>query len=162
MNADQRARPVKVYADTSVFGGCFDSEFATSSREFFAELVRGRFQLVTSAVVRDEISSAPAVVRNFFNTRTHNAEIAAVTAEALALQRAYLAAGVLTEKWLADALHVALASVSGCELIVSWNFKHIVHFQKIPRYNEINKLHGYSALGIYSPQQVIEYEDEKI
>ena len=112
--------------------------------------------------MRDEISAAPAVVRNFFNASTRNAEIAGVTAEALALQRAYLAAGVLTEKWLADALHVALASVSKCELIVSWNFKHIVHFQKIPRYNEINKLHGYSALGIYSPQQVIEYEDEKI
>jgi len=37
-----------------------------------------------------------------------------------------------------DALHVALASVAGCTMIVSWNFKHIVHFPKIPLYRAIN------------------------
>ena len=48
------------------------------------------------------------------------------------------------------------------ELIVSWNFRHIVHFQKIPLYNAVNKLHGYAELGIYSPQEIITYEDEDI
>jgi len=37
-----------------------------------------------------------------------------------------------------DALHVAVATVSNCRLIVSWNFKHIVNFQKIPLYNGVN------------------------
>jgi len=60
-------------------------------------------------------------------------------------------AGIVTEKPTDDAFHVAIASASGCDLIVSWNFKHIVHFDKIPKYNAVNILNGYGQLGIYSP-----------
>lgn len=41
---------------------------------------------------------------------------------------AYLQAGIVTPRYFDDALHVALATVSGYTLIVSWNFQHIVHF----------------------------------
>ena len=41
----------------------------------------------------------------------------------------------------------------------SWNFRHIVNFQKIPRYNAVNTLNGYKEIAIYSPLEVIEYED---
>ena len=87
------------------------------------------------------------------------AEIAEVTAEALKLQEAYTDAGILSEKHSTDALHVALATVSRVSLIVSWNFKHIVNFQKIPMYNAVNILNGYREIAIYSPLEVIEYED---
>ena len=40
-------------------------------------------------------------------------------------------------------MHVALATVANARMIVSWNFKHIVNFQKIPLYNAVNKLKGY-------------------
>jgi hypothetical protein len=56
-----------------------------------------------------------------------------------------------------DALHVAISTISGCDLIVSWNFKHIVHFDKIPKYNAVNVLNGYGRIGIYSPLEVIKY-----
>ena len=61
-----------------------------------------------------------------------------------------------------DALHVALATVAGCASIVRWNFQHIVHFQKIPLYNAINALQGYQPIAIYSPREVIHYEDEDV
>lgn len=150
----------RVYADTSVFGGVFDSEFERSTQEFFQQLGEGRFRLVTSVLVRDELSLAPREVQDFFREVCQEAEIVDVTAEALLLQRAYVEAKVLTDKWRADALHVALATVAGCSLILSWNFKHIVHFQKIPLYNAINRLNGYSEMGIYSPLEVIEREEE--
>jgi len=82
------------------------------------------------------------------------------TAEAIALQREYLAAGILTAKSADDALHVALATVHQCTLIVSWNFRHIVHFEKIPRYNAVNTLHGYPAVAMYTPAEVIRYEED--
>ena len=44
----------------------------------------------------------------------------------------------------------------------SWNLKHIVHFQKIPRYNAVNTLHGLQELSIHSPQEVIAYEEEGV
>jgi hypothetical protein len=55
---------------------------------------------------------------------------------------------------------VAVATVSKCDLIVSWNFKHIVHFDKITKYNAVNALHGYGKIGIFSPLEVIDYEDK--
>ena len=57
---------------------------------------------------------------------------------------------------------MALATVAECALIVSWNFQYIVHFQKIPLYNAMNTLKGYQQIAIYSPREVIEYEDEEI
>ena len=47
-------------------------------------------------------------------------------------------------------------------LIVSWNFKHIVHYQKIPMYNAVNVLHGFPEISIYSPSEVIDYEAEDL
>jgi len=84
-----------------------------------------------------------------------------ISDEAINLQQAYIREGIVTKKSLDDALHVALATVSACDLIVSWNFKHIVHFQKIPLFNAVNALNGYNSLMIYSPLEVIENEDQE-
>jgi len=151
---------MRIYADTSVFGGVFDQEFAEPSEELFQEIREGRFTLVTSAVVQAELEPAPKEIRELFEEILGSAEVTVVTAEALALRDAYLKAGIVGPRYTDDALHVALASISACRIIVSWNFRHIVHFEKIPKYNAINVLHGYAPLGIYSPTEVIRYEDE--
>ena len=140
---------MKIYADTSVFGGVFDQEFSTPSKQFFDEIDAGRFVLVTSAIVEAEIEPAPEKIRTFFATYAKAASIAVVNEEALKLQSSYINSGVVTENSLEDALHVAIATVSECDLIVSWNFKHIVHFDKIPKYNAVNTLNGYNHIGIY-------------
>ena len=151
---------IRVYADTSVFGGIYDDNFQDESKKFFEEVKRNRFTLVTSAVVQAEIEPAPEKVKIFFNDIIEFAEIVDVSIQALHLRDAYLKAGVVTPKYSDDALHVALASVSNCLLIVSWNFKHIVHFEKIPLYNAINILNGYSEIKIFSPLEVIKYEED--
>ncbi len=153
---------VRVYADTSVFGGVYDEQFDTASIIFFEQVRQGRRRLVISDVIRREMAAAPEAVRTLFEEMLAYSEIASVNAEALELRQAYLQAGILTPRWLDDALHVALATVSGCDVIVSWNFKHIVHYQKIPLYNAINALEGYDSILIHSPLEVIEYEDEDL
>jgi len=148
---------MKIYADTSIFGGLFDPEFAEPTRQLFNEIDAGRFLLVTSAVVEAEIEPAPDQVRELFSRYGKSAELAPITEAALSLQQAYIGAGIVTAKSLDDALHVALATISGCNLIVSWNFKHIVHFDKIPKYNAVNTLNGHGHIGVYSPLEVINY-----
>lgn len=148
---------MKIYADTSVFGGVFDQEFSEPSKRFFNEVDAGRFVLVTSAVVEAEIEPAPDNIRLLFNKYAQISEIADISKDALELRLSYIESGVVTEKSLDDALHVAISTVSGCNLIVSWNFKHIVHFDKIPKYNAVNTLNGYNHIGIYSPLEVIDY-----
>ena len=151
---------MKVYADTSVFGGVFDEEFAEDSRKFFEEVRARKFELVISALVEEEVLSAPEQVREFFDEFSLVADIAEIDETVLVLRDAYLNAGIVTKKSTDDATHVALATISACELILSWNFKHIVHFQKIPKYNAVNALNGYHSINIYPPSSVIFYEDE--
>ena len=155
-------RTISVYADTSVFGGVFDDEFSEASKAFVDAVVAGGFSLITSEVVRQEIATAPEAVRQLFDDLLPLARIATVTEETLGLQQAYLGAAIVSERFATDALHVALATVSGASMIVSWNFRHIVNFQKIPKYNAVNKLHGYGDIAIYSPLEVIEHEDEDL
>jgi len=153
---------IRVYADTSVIGGVFDEEFKVPTQKFFDQVKSGQFALVTSAIVQDEIALAPTEVRNFFDEMLGFSDVAEVSDHVLELRDAYLYSRIVSQKYSDDALHVAVATVSGCSLIVSWNFKHIVHFQKIPLYNAINAIQGYPQIAIFSPLEVIRYEDEEI
>ncbi len=149
----------RVYADTSVFGGMFDEEFETASKVFFDAVKKGSFKLITSELVRQEIQVGPQKVINIFEEFLVVAEIAEITDSTLQLQQSYIQAGIVSEKYATDAMHVALATVSNADLIVSWNFKHIVNFQKIPLYNAVNTLNGFGKIAIYSPLEVVENED---
>jgi len=80
----------------------------------------------------------------------------------LALRDAYMAAGVVGQQSLYDAAHVAAATVAEAELIVSWNFRHIVHFEKIRLYNAVNALEGYRSIEIRSPLEVLDYENQDV
>ena len=151
--------PIRVYADTSVFGGAFDEEFSTPSRTFFEQVRQGRFQLVISALVRRELQDAPARVRDHAEMVLAYASDVDAYDEAMQLRDAYLSAQIVTQNSADDAFHVSMATVSGCSLVVSWNFRHIVHFDKIPLYNRVNESNGYRPIAIYSPNEVIWYED---
>ncbi|MBV5303411.1 MAG: type II toxin-antitoxin system VapC family toxin [Chlorobium sp.] len=149
---------MRIYLDTSVFGGVFDEEFAEPSKQFFSEVDAGRFTIVTSAIVEAEIEPAPKTIRDYFARYENVAEIVQITQKMLFLQQQYINSGVVTPKSSEDALHVAIATVTQCNLIVSWNFRHIVHYDKIPKYNAVNTLNGYGQIGIYSPLEVINYD----
>ncbi len=151
---------MRIYADTSVFGSVFDKEFSEPAKKFFSEIDAEKFTLVTSAIVEAEIEPAPEKIRKLFRTYEKRAEIVHVKHETLVLQHQYISSGIVTPKSAEDALHVAVATVAQCALIVSWNFKHIVHFDKIPKYNAVNILNNYNEIGIYSPLEVISYDNK--
>jgi hypothetical protein len=149
-------RTLRVYADTSVFGGCFDDEFRAESIEFFEEVRSGRFVLVVSDVVLDELGLAPESVRRILaDLPPSRVEAVTSSEESNDLKQAYLDAGVVGPASRDDAAHIALATVFGADLVVSWNFKHIVHFEKIAGYEGVNSLRGYRSPKIYSPREVV-------
>ena len=152
--------PPKVYADTSVFGGVFDKEFAAPSQAFFQQVEKGFLSLQLSELVQNEISPSPEKVRLLFDRTLETASFLTVTQGALELRNAYLEAGILSEKCVADALHVALATFHRCDFIVSWNFRHLVHYDKNQMYNRVNNQLGYDDIAIYSPLEVIPYDNE--
>ena len=150
--------PIRVYADTSVYGGVFNPGTDAPSGEFFAQVKTGRFQLVVSPVVVDELQDAPERVCQVYEEHLPWAEFIDVSVEAVRLRDGYLQAGVVPPKWATDALHVAIASAGHCRCIVSWNCKHIVHFDKIPLYHGVNLINGFDSISINTPAEVIAYE----
>lgn len=156
------ARRLRVYVDTSVVGGTGDEEFAVPSRQFFDQVtLQGRLVLVSELTLA-ELDGAPEAIRRVLRELpSENVERldAAVELEAQALAAAYLDAGVVGPARRADALHVAMATVGRADVILSWNFKHIVRLDRIRKFNGVNALLGYGTLDIRSPLE-LGYGDE--
>jgi hypothetical protein len=150
-------RPLRVYAETSVFGGYFDKEFSEVTRKFFEEIKAGKFILIISVTTLGELDRAPVqvleLVRDLPGERV---EMIDLTDEMMALRDSYIRAKVVGPGSRLDAEHIACATVAGADLIVSWNFRHIVHYEKIRGYQAVNIFQGYPAIPIHSPREVIE------
>ena len=150
-------KPIRVYADTSVFGGCFDVEFKDASQKFFEEVRLERIKLVVSDTTALELADAPERVRRVLAELPPSAvERVFLDENTASLRDAYLNHGVVGKSSERDAEHIAAATIAEVDLIVSWNFKHIVHYEKISGYQGVNLLEGYGAIRIFSPMEVIE------
>ena len=146
---------VRVYLDTSVFGGIKDEEFAEPTRRFFERVKRGEYMILFSLETLRELRRAPTEVRAVLEDLPEGClERVAVDAEVEALARAYIGAGILSRASESDALHVAAASVARADLILSWNFQHIVNYERIHKYSGINELNGYPPIEIHSPLEM--------
>ncbi len=150
---------VRIYTDTSVLGGCEDEEFAEPSIRLMEGFVRGGVVLVLSSLTVQELAAAPAGVRRRLSSVPEaHIETLQLDAEAKELAEAYVAAGVLTAKMRADAQHIAIATVGRVDVLVSWNFKHIVNLQRIHGYNSVNLRKGYPMIEIRTPREVLSDE----
>jgi hypothetical protein len=137
----------RVYLDTSVLGGCFDPEFADWSNGLIADLRRGLFKPVISQVTAAEVQDAPEQVQILYaELLALDPEIVEATENALELADAYQERKILTPKFYDDGLHIALATIAEADVLVSWNFKHIVRFDKIRLFNAVNLEYGYKPL----------------
>jgi len=59
-----------------------------------------------------------------------------------------------------DMLHIALATIAEVDVLVSWNFRHIVRLDKILLFNAVNLEQGYKPLTIFSPREVVSHDTE--
>jgi predicted nucleic acid-binding protein len=145
----------RVYIDTSVIGGCFDQEFSLWSNGLLQDFTNAVFKPVLSLLVTAEVEEAPDVVQaKLTEIMALSPEILQVTTEASVLAKLYQQRQILTPKFYNDGLHIALATTAEVDVLVSWNFKHIVHFNKIRLFNAVNMEAGYKAIQIYSPREV--------
>jgi predicted nucleic acid-binding protein len=145
----------RVYTDTSVLGGCEDDEFRGPSRRLLEAFLRGQLTLVLSELTLRELETAPEGVRTLVG-RVPEAHIESLplSSEAEELAAAYIEDGAIGAHMRADALHIALATVARVDVLVSWNFKHIVNLRRIHAYNAVNLKEGYPLLEIRTPREV--------
>jgi hypothetical protein len=150
-------RKRRVYVDTSVIGGCFDPEFRVWSKGLVEDFRGGLFRMVLSDVTTAEIRLAPQAVQDLYAELLPMAQVLSVTDEALEVFSAYVEHGILGRRFRNDMLHIALATVAEVDVLVSWNFRHIVRLDKIQQFSGVNIERGYKSLAIYSPREVTTY-----
>jgi predicted nucleic acid-binding protein len=145
---------LRIYIENSVVGGYFDDEFKEHTRKLFNEFRRGMYKpIISSHVIAELENGAPEYVKE--NLETVDYEEYTVNEEMIQLAEKYMEQKIVSKNYYSDALHIAVATVIGVDVLVSWNFKHIVNLDKIKLFNSVNLREGYNILEIRTPREVI-------
>jgi len=147
---------LRVYLDTSVFSAYFDNRVRDRQREteaFWAR--RQEFDLATSELGRDELRQASdPVQRRRLLGLLRGFTVLAVTEEMKQLGQRYVSEGVFTATMLNDALHVAAAVISRQDVLLSWNFRHLVNRRRRAKVNDVNVEAGLPTIEILAPPEL--------
>ncbi|MCL2710648.1 MAG: hypothetical protein FWE95_07190 [Planctomycetaceae bacterium] len=159
-NGEMESRKKRVYVDNSVVSGMFDyhlPERVELTGLFWQDVIDGKICIIASDVLGEEQEKAPPHVRDFF-ARLPESQIERVvaTSESDALAAQYIGAKVISENHLNDCRHVALATITLADAVVSWNCEDMVNVNRIPKYNEVNEKHGYKEIKILTPNDFME------
>lgn len=150
----------RIYIDTSVFGGYFDEEFEKETKPFFDKVIKDKIIIVVSEVLELEIYRAPVFIQNFFESLpVELIERVELISEVRELAEKYITNKVAGIASRADCQHIAFATVYKVDVLVSWNFKHIVNLERIRGYNSINFREGYQMTEIRTPKEIFDYEN---
>ena len=156
-------RKQKIYLETTLFNYYYDEDrdAHADTVTLFEECASGKFEPYTSDYVIKEIEDAPGDKREKMLglIKHYNIVILAAADETDELAGRYVSEGALPHKSIADASHIAAASVNALDMIISLNFRHIVKERTIEMTGAINTLLGYKTVKIKTPMEVI--DDEK-
>lgn len=138
----------------------YDDEFDTYSNLFFQKVISEDHQIVISDLVKTELINAPQRVKDFVNDfPKDHMRVIELSDPATALGERYVQEKVVGRTSIADCYHIAMATIDRCDLLASWNFKHIVNVMRIRGYNGVNLMSGYPTIEIRNPREVYDYED---
>ena len=145
---------LRVYLENSVIGGYFDEEFKEYTVRLFEKFRSGHYKpIISSHVIVELENGAPVHVKD--NLKTLEYEEFEVNDEMFILAEKYMEHKIVSPKYYNDVLHIAVATVLKVDVLVSWNFSHIVNLNKIKMFNEVNLKEGYNVLEIRTPREVI-------
>ena len=150
----------RIYIDTSVIGGYFDEEFEIATIQLFHRIENKDFIIYFSEVNETELILAPQHIKDIkLKIPDDCIRYIEIDEEVEELAQTYIREKALGKSSENDAYHIALASVNRIDCLVSWNFKHIVNFDKIKMFNAINIRLGYPLIDIRSPLEFLKDED---
>lgn len=150
----------RIYIDTPVIGGYFDEEFEEETKRLFDRIVNKDFDIYFSEVNETELSLAPQHIQDLKTLIPVDCyKYLVLDDEAKQLAETYVVEKALGKASMNDAFHIAIASVNRLDCLVSWNFKHIVNYDKIKHFNSINLKLGYPLIDIRTPLEFLKYED---
>ncbi|MGA1794654.1 MAG: type II toxin-antitoxin system VapC family toxin [bacterium] len=155
-------KKLKLYLDTSIFNFALADDVPYEkgiTLRLFDEIISGKYEAFISELVILEINRAPQEIRIKLSDLIKRIvpEELAIDEDSQNLAKRYINQGIIPTRYENDALHIAVASVNDLDVLVSWNFKHIVKVKTKKEVTGVNALMGYKEIEIYSPLEVVEY-----
>ena len=156
---------IKIYLDTSIISHLQAPdvpERMTDTLRLWEDLKAGIYEVVISDVTIGEINDCPEPKRSFMLNELKKIPITVIEAEKKVeeLSQEFIRLGILKEKSIDDCMHIATALLAKCDVIVSWNFKHIVNDKTIEGVKTISQTKGFDSIKIYCPSILIGGNDE--
>lgn len=146
--------------DTSVFGGLYDEEFQEFTKPLFERIKKSEFEVIFSNITEQEMENAPEKIKETTKLIPKDSILLVKSdIESVKLAKKYIENGVVGPTSYADCLHIALATIHNANILVSWNFKHVVNIVRIVGYNSVNIAAGYKQIDIRSPRELMTYEN---
>ena len=151
-----------LYLDTSVISFALSEDIPEEDRnvtlKLIGEINKGRYEGFISDVVIREIGNTRDLVKREKLLKLVNDielnDVLSVDEETDRLADKYIKEGIIPAVYRDDALHIALASVNGLDIVVSWNFKHLVKHKTRIEVAGVNTLLGYKQIDICTPWEV--------
>jgi predicted nucleic acid-binding protein len=150
----------KIYLDTSVISHLDAPDTPDKqedTRKLWKAIQGGEYEVFLSPAVMVELDECSEPKHSYLLDQLSEIEYTELQAndEVLELAAQYQNAGILPPKSARDRQHIAYACVYNCDMIVSWNFKHMVNVKTISGVKGVNALAGYKEMPIYTPTMLI-------
>jgi len=146
-----------LYLDTSVPSAYYDErakERQEATIKFWENLLPNYKVYISEITVKELEDTKDETLRRKFRSLIKSFKVLKANKKIRDLANAYIERGVFPEKYLDDALHVAVASFYDISYVVSWNFEHLVKVKTRKSVNLVNILEGYKEIEIVSPQEL--------
>ena len=163
MNIDD-SKKIRVYLDTSVVS-YLDQQDApekmSETKEVWDKIKEGNYEVFISTLVIDELQKCQEPKRTYLLNQLNEIDftILEVNEGTVRLAEKFIDFGVLKKKSFEDCQHIATAILANCDIIVSWNFKHIVNVKTIRGIKVVTTMEGYKDILIYPPTALLEEVD---
>ena len=146
-----------IYLDTSIPSAYFDDrvpERQKSTKKFW-EMVLPEYKAVISEITIQELNSISSQeLLKKVHALVATFDIWKLNSDIISLAQNYIEQGIFPEKYLTDALHIAIATYYNASYVISWNFEHMVKVKTRRLVNLVNLLKGYNEIEIISPQEL--------
>lgn len=146
-----------LYLDTSVVSAYYDKraeERLAATLNFWDNVMPNYKVLISEITVNELEDTKDEALKKKFRKLVEVFSILKINSKASDLAHAYVSHGIFPEKYIDDALHVAIATCHDISYVVSWNFEHLVKVKTRKTVNSVNILEGYKEIEIISPQEL--------
>lgn len=158
-------RKIKVYLDTSVISYLDQVDAPEKTKEtqdLWEQFEDGEYDVYLSQITLNEVEQCPEPKRSLLYDYLGKIEFTTleVDEESIEIAQRIIDLGILKAKSFDDCQHIAIAVVNDCDIVLSWNYKHMVNIKTIRGVRAITNLEGYKDIEIVSPSVLLEGEDD--